>query len=346
MSTDGSGMGRSSRAAAACLLAGGVLVPGPATADTTPARIMIVGDSVTQGDADSYTWRYRLWKTLEAQHKAVDFVGPRRELRAGSAAYADAEFDQDHAARWGAMFTEHGWWVTGYDEDVTQDLVATYAPDVVIEDLGVNNLLLGADPADTIGRVENFVADVRAVRPGASVVLGQLTQHWFDGVDAFNAMLVDVAADLDRPDARVLVAPAPSDYTQATDTYDGSHPSALGEVKIAAQFASVLATLPLPTEPVAPEPAYTGSARLAAHPRFRAVRLDFTAPRDATRQAIWRRDLTARGRWRLVAYVDASRDHYRVDPLRRHHRYAFRLRAYRGSAASTVYSDVVRARPR
>jgi hypothetical protein len=237
--------------------------------------------------------------------------------------------------------TSHGWAVTGHPEDVTQALVATFTPDVVIDDLGINNLRFGATPDEVIALATSFVADVRAANPHATVIFGQLTQRWFsDTVDVYNMKLLQMAAGLDQSDARVLVAPVPGDYTIA-DTYDGSHPSAQGEIKIARQFADVLAALPLPDAP-----AYSGAAHLSAVGRFRAVRLHFTVPAGASRQAIWRRDLTVHGRWRLVAYVGPGRHGYRVQPLRRGHRYAFRLRAFHGSTAAATYSNLARARAR
>jgi hypothetical protein len=344
-------MGKVRAVGLACLLVAVLVGPGMerASADSTTARIMLVGDSVTAGKAGDYTWRYRLWKTLQARGKSVDFVGPRTDLADGSTEYADPAFDQDHAARWGAMLTMTGWWVIPYPVDVTQDLVATYAPDIVIEDLGINNLIFaGATPDEVIALVEGFVADVRAANADATVVLGQLTQTWALGgteVDAYNALLSDLASTLDQPDARVLVAPVPADYSIA-DTYDGSHPNAAGEIKIAKQFADVLATLPLPDKPAPAAPRYAGAATVSAHPRLRAVRLDFSVPAGATKQAIWRRNVTRDGRWRLVAYVGPRADHYRVGSLRPRHRYAFKLRAYRGAEVSTRYSETVRARAR
>jgi hypothetical protein len=343
-------MGVARAAVVACLstvglLVAGVLVPGPADADSGPARILLVGDSVTQGRAGDYTWRYRLWKTLQTRAKAVDFVGPRQTLADDSTHYADADFDRDHAARWGAMMISDGWWVSPFPKDDTQELVGTYAPDVVIDDLGVNNLLYGGTPEQVIALAESFVADVRAARPGATIVLGQLTQRWVSGVDAYNSLLVDLVAGLDQPGARVLLAPVPADYT-IDDTYDTSHPNVQGEIKIARQFADVLATLPLPDKPAPVAPAFGGAAHLAAAARNRAVRLTFSTPDTATRQAVWKRDLTRRGPWRFVAYVEPTAVHRRVGSLRPHHRYAYRLRAYRGSVASSSYSNLARARAR
>ena len=342
-------MGRLAGAAVAGILLAGALTAGPATAETPPARILIVGDSVTQGASGDYTWRYRLWKTLQARQKTVDFVGPRSDVSDDSTTYADPDFDQDHAARWGAFFTVDGWWAgMGYPEDVTQDLVSTYAPDVVIEDLGLNNLTFVDESAEqVIAKVEGFVADVRAVRPSTSIVLGQLTQSWFPGgeVDTYNALLLDLAAELDRPDARVVVAAAPDDYTKLGDTYDGTHPNAQGEVKIADQFAEALATLPLPDKQV-PQPTYAGAADVSARPRVGAARLDFTVPSSATKQVIWKRDLTRGGPWRVAAIVGPGADHYRVTHLRRRHRYAFKLLAYKDATASSSFSNVARARAR
>jgi hypothetical protein len=39
-------------------------------------RVMIVGDSMTQGAQGDWTWRYRIWEWFQDQSIAVDFVGP------------------------------------------------------------------------------------------------------------------------------------------------------------------------------------------------------------------------------------------------------------------------------
>jgi len=333
------------------LLVAGVLVTAPARAGgVAPARILIIGDSVTQGAAGDHTWRYRLWRLLQARRAAVDFVGPRRgEFNAAAdpddyddvADYPDPDFDQDHAARWGGSMA----WRLG-DYDIPQ-LLAGYAPDVVINDEGYNDLtVFKLTPQQLIDLMAQFVADVRAARPTAAIVIGQLPQRWAAGVDEYNALLVDLAAALDTPTSRVLAAPAPQDFTEYVDTYDPAHPSATGELKIAEEFAGALALLPLPTLPAPPVPdtAYAGAGRLSVTARPHSALLGLTAPAGATSQVVWARDLTARGRWHPVARVPASAHHHRVRALHRHHRYAFRVRAYQGDRASTVFSRVVRVR--
>ena len=95
------------RLIAAALVAASLSTFSPATAqaDTDAARILIVGDSVTQGSRGDYTWRYFWWKNLEARDADVDFVGPTTGVfdnwnwkYTGTDAYADPNFDMDHAA--------------------------------------------------------------------------------------------------------------------------------------------------------------------------------------------------------------------------------------------------------
>jgi lysophospholipase L1-like esterase len=335
-------------------VAGIGLAPAPSGAATVaPARILIVGDSTTQGKIGDYTWRYWLWRTLEGEGKVVDFVGPHTGLydpdtdTYDNPGYADPHFDQDHASWWGMLLSNIGARLN------VHDAMTEYQPDIVINELGINDLVWVATPADLIDRMRDFVGEVRAVSPNATVVIGELTQTWWTNssgeavVADYNAMLPDLAASLDQPAARVIIAPRPDDYVQDVDSVGPAHPSPSGEVKIARQFSTVLDTLPLPTTPTPPPPApptYAGAAVVKAAARHRSVRLTFTTPEDATRQAIWKRDRTNAGRWRLVAYVGPDVHRYRVGSLRHHHRYAFRLRAYRGPIGSTVYSNRVRLR--
>ena len=54
----------------------------------------------------------------------------------------------------------------------------------------------------------------------------------------------------------------------------------------------------------------------------------------------------ATSRWRQVASVPAGVSRARVAGLHRNHRYAFRLRAVRGTVLSTAYSNRVVVRVR
>lgn len=319
-----------------------------------PTRIMLVGDSVTQGKVGDFTWRYRLWQTLQRAGKYVDFVGPHTGLFATDTrtyenpGYADPDFDQDHAAWWGLALAD-------IDTPMNlHDTLIAYRPDIVIDDLGFNDLVWAAEsPEQVIDRQRQFVTDVRAADPGVTVILGQLSQTWKKNrsgdpiVNEYNDLLVDLATSLDQPRARVIAAVRPNEYVEGVDTYDPAHPTASGEIKLAQQFADVLATLPLADRPPAPPTApatYSGAAVVSVVALRRAARLTFTTPLGATRQSVWKRDVSADGRWRLVTSVPAEAHRLRVDGLRGHHTYAFRVRSISGRLTSTTYSNRVRVR--
>src|SRR5262245_42446727 len=65
-----------------------------------PVRILLVGDSMTQGSSGDWTWRYRLWQHLSEHGVSFDLVGPRTDLweyveaHDGSQAYIDPNFDR------------------------------------------------------------------------------------------------------------------------------------------------------------------------------------------------------------------------------------------------------------
>ncbi|MDF9715043.1 hypothetical protein INN71_13025 [Nocardioides sp. ChNu-153] len=211
----------------------------------TPTRIMLLGDSVTQGAGGDWTWRYRLARTLDRAGTAYDFVGPRQVLYdaltqdSTSTAYLDPAFDQDHVARWGMTLAEQDFPVT--------TLVTDLRPDVLVEMLGVNDLNhRGDDPAVVTQRVRQLVADARAVSPTVDVVLVELPQTWVEGVDEFNAFIRQMALELDTPEARVVSASTAG--ATIAHTRDGMHPNADGEVLIADGVARALQRIGVPTQ--------------------------------------------------------------------------------------------------
>ena len=75
-----------------------------------PTRVLIVGDSVTHGLSGDHTWRYFSYKGLQKTGASVDFVGPHVGTYSDdgwfSGGYADPDFDQDHASRYGLSMFE------------------------------------------------------------------------------------------------------------------------------------------------------------------------------------------------------------------------------------------------
>lgn len=215
---------------------------GSATADDGTTRLLLVGDSITQGRAGDWTWRYRLWQRLEqAGDQDVDFVGPASDLDGDSVAYRDPDFDRDHAAWWGTPLTPPAYPVGS--------LGRVYRPDVAVIELGVNDLLKQHEaPADVAAAMRDTVGTLRAAAPGLDVVLVHVPVVTIAGVAELNGLYDELAAELDTEDQRVVVAYADVGFVSdpaapASDSYDGLHPNESGEVKIADAVAAALLQL-------------------------------------------------------------------------------------------------------
>lgn len=315
--------------------------------DDEPVRILLVGDSVTQGSAGDWTWRYRLWQHLtdDGDDMAVDFVGPTDALAGPPRAatnedYADPAFDRDHAARWGERFSD-------MDRPIG-DLVEDYHPDVVVELLGVNDLIVGVAPDDVLDEADAFVVDAQQADPDVDIVLGQLPQSWIAGAPAYDDGLAELAERSTTDDSRVVVAQSPEEYVQDVDTWDPAHPSASGEVKIAASVADALAELgigedyPRPLPDVEPIPLLSGDLSVAPAPG--AAVLTWTLPPGANTTIVWVRDVTAGGEWERRPFGLAGTT-FTDQGLPAGETYEYRIQSAKGSQVSADFSDVVQVTP-
>ncbi|MBQ1083922.1 MULTISPECIES: SGNH/GDSL hydrolase family protein [unclassified Nocardiopsis] len=247
-------------------------VPGPPDGEL---RIMMVGDSATQGSSGDHTWRYHLWSHLSGQGVEFDFVGPNDDMYSlddeepGDLSYAEPEFDTDHAARWGATAQE-------LSTDIAQ-VAAEHDPQYLLLLAGTEDILAGGGADQALDGVAETVSTVRVVLDDARFVVGELPA--VDGtsddpgvnaeITRFNMGLVDLAQQLTSATSPVVVAQVAREYAPAFDNWDATHPNARGELKIAAAFADALAAplgvgeeyaRPLPELSVgpltAPEPEY------------------------------------------------------------------------------------------
>ncbi|MEU3506566.1 GDSL-type esterase/lipase family protein [Streptomyces longwoodensis] len=210
-------------------------------------RFMPVGDSQTIGSAGEHTWRYRMWRHLCATYDGpFTLVGPRETLydprtdAPTSYAYAEPDFPRAHLAGWG-----EGWL---HMAPLVEDAVRRGRADVLLVALGLIDLGFYTDPEQTADNVRAFVAAARRADPHVRMVVLPVVPNvraatdtpFGDQVTAFNELLAKTLADLDEPGSPLLLASLPASYDLHTDTYDGTHPNASGEHKLAAAFANAM----------------------------------------------------------------------------------------------------------
>lgn len=219
----------------------------------TPIKIMLAGDSITQGFDGDYTWRYRLDRELRRQKVAFDFVGPYKYTYGGANSYRiRTGWDTDHDATGGTRLKNQ-------IDEITSDM-ATNTPDVVVALYGTTDLLKRppGDPSPTVPLPEEmqdmrtFVREIREVNGNVDIVLGEVTSRRIPNRVEFNTQLGALAAELSQsttpedyfPDSRVVVANL--DYPgwdPTKNTYDQTHPTPGGEAIIAQRVAWALKDL-------------------------------------------------------------------------------------------------------
>ncbi|MEV5506354.1 GDSL-type esterase/lipase family protein [Streptomyces orinoci] len=210
---------------------------------------MFVGDSMTIGSAGDLTWRYRMWQHLCATHDGpFRIVGPYRELYDPATDAATAldygaafpEKAQAHLAGWG-----RGWY---HQAPLIGEAMRTYRPDTLLVSLGLIDLGFYTNAEQTAANVRRFFAEAREANPAVRAVLLPVIHNVrardepeFGAECArFNELLAKTVADLDTPGSPLLLASAPEDWDLAMDTYDGTHPSARGEHRLARAFADAM----------------------------------------------------------------------------------------------------------
>lgn len=202
---------------------------------------------MTIGSSGDHTWRYRVWHHLCATYGGpFTLVGPRETLydkstdTPDSYAYADPDFPRGHLAGWG-----EGW---QHMVPLIGDAVRRSRADVLLVSLGLIDLGFYTDAEQTARNARAFAAEARTVNPRIRMVWLPVIPNvraandepFAAQVGAFNELLAKAAADLDERTSPLLLASVPETWDIHTDTYDGTHPNAGGEHKLAAAFADAM----------------------------------------------------------------------------------------------------------
>ncbi|MFE0590629.1 GDSL-type esterase/lipase family protein [Micromonospora echinospora] len=328
------------------------LAPGVASpASAATPKIMVVGDSISQGAEGDFTWRYRLARHFGESATGVDFVGPWTGTRVLNADHSDSSvshagayrpgisFDSANLAQWG--------WQMHQAKDVIGSRVSTYLPDYLLVALGFNDLGWGVnEPAGVLNDFEWFVYHARAAKPTIRIAVANVPQRTPLAVNptlparisAYNTLLANRIPQISTDVSPITLVDIDTPFDEYRDAYDGLHPNVRGEFVIAKAFGDTLSTHfglgasfgPVPTDLPA-DLALAASANITATPVDDKVRVTWSHVFGATGYEFWQRDLTRGTAWQKGQF-DVGADSWTPDFLPAGHQLEFRVRATRGTS--------------
>ncbi|KAF3765632.1 SGNH hydrolase, partial [Cryphonectria parasitica EP155] len=239
-------------------------------------KILVCGDSITQGAEGDFTWRYRLWEwfrsnqftSLSIDHlsPALEYVGPYNGTLPSS--IGPTNLDTATLATWGtyapqvdpafspgggsshfAVYGRPAWLVV----DALQQQVATYQPDLVILHLGFNDFAWWTLHAnDLLESMQKLVFMARLGRRDVKLFIADVSHRLLvlgredipGTTDEYNAMLAIKVREWSTPESPVTIVKVSEDYDCHVEACpagaDGLHPNALGDFQIARAYTRVL----------------------------------------------------------------------------------------------------------
>lgn len=196
-------------------------------------RIMPLGDSITGSPG---CWRALLWNQLQADgHTDIDFVGTQAPQGCGVA------HDGDHEGHGGALVT------TVAEQNQLPPWLAAADPDVVLMHFGTNDVWSNRPTATILAAYGTLVDQMRAHNPDVTVLVAQIIPMNPSSCAECGARVVDLnaaipgwAESVGTERSPVVVVDQWTGFDTVTDTYDGVHPNAAGDQKMAAGWSPAL----------------------------------------------------------------------------------------------------------
>ena len=237
-------------------------------------RVMIVGDSITQGREGDYTWRYRIWQWFEENYIPVTFVGPYSgtvppadpappgppplfgETTASAPLGTNGLYAPDvdsaflsndlHFGMWGRQLAQ--------DKDLIADMISQYTPEYLLVELGFNDMgWFVSDAQGTMVSMEEFIDNARSVKGDIKFAIANVPQRTYIGgrddlitkTDTYNELLAAAIPSWTTAESPIYLVDFRDNYSCEPQGgcpagTDGLHPNILGEYQIAKAFVDVL----------------------------------------------------------------------------------------------------------
>lgn len=219
-----------------------------------PVKIMLIGDSITEGADSNSSYRHYLDGMLRRDGQLIDFVGSRKKHNDDKTEPDNYEYDVDHEGHWG----KDSAWVA----ENMQSLMASHVPDVAVIHLGTEDIISSDVAAESLtnGIVKNIgkvIDTLRAKNGNVNIVLSTIipVKGKESVVNLLNLKIARYVQGNATPPHPVVLADPSKGFDVSQDlAADGVHPNAAGAGKMARVFADAIPNTPGSAERKAPKP--------------------------------------------------------------------------------------------
>jgi hypothetical protein len=209
--------------------------PAPVSPSAT-AKVMPLGDSITESTAGMPTYRYFLWRLAQDAGYNIDFVGSMQGAHDGPPSNTD--FDMDHEGHWGWRADEVLALLPGW--------AATASPDIVLLHIGHNDVCQGHTIDSTINDISAIVDVLRTANPTVAILLAQnIASAWpcHERLPELVSRLPGLTSSKSTAESPVSLVDQHTGFDPETMTWDGQHPNEQGESLMAERWFAPLRAL-------------------------------------------------------------------------------------------------------
>ena len=214
-------------------------------------NILCLGNSITNGVDSFNSYRRDLWQTLHARHYNFDFIGSWSAHHMGSPVPLP-DFDLDHEGHSGWKFSDL---LNPPDWDSARGKLSTwiagYSPDLVLIELGTNDVFQCRKPADMLADLDKIVSILRKKNPRVKIFLAEVPpmgRQWSDkklcgtdtsyeaAIQELNRQIVRYGPAHSLPRSPIVTVNQFTGVDPARDQFDDIHPNTRGEAIMARRW--------------------------------------------------------------------------------------------------------------
>ncbi|KAF5962657.1 carbohydrate esterase family 3 protein [Fusarium bulbicola] len=239
-------------------------------------RVMIIGDSMSQGREGDYTWRYRIWQFFKQNGIDVEMVGPYKARIKLYQVPPDPPTAPSPPALYGkpvpssAPKTSGGYaadvdeaflsncnhfsaWPVAVDKGLIESVLQSTPADLILFMLGFIDMgWFYSDAAGTLDSFDAFVTNAQASNPNVKIAMADVPQRSFiqgrndlvKNTEIYNKLLPDYISKWSTKQSPIHLVPLAENYdcqpSGCPAGTDGLHPNAEGEFQIASIFSKTL----------------------------------------------------------------------------------------------------------